>query len=64
MRGLFHTNILVDFLKGSDDARREMSRFDERLISIVTWMEVMVGTSSEDDTAVAPAVVRRRAYRR
>jgi predicted nucleic acid-binding protein len=52
MRATFDTNILVDFLNGVDSARREIDRFDERSISIVTWMEVMVGTIPDDEPAV------------
>ena len=40
---LFDTNILIDYLRGIDDARVELARFDARAISVITWMEVMVG---------------------
>ena len=43
MVALFDTNILIDYLNGERLARTELHRFDERCISIVTWMEVMVG---------------------
>jgi len=52
MRAAFDTNILVDFLNGVTAARSELARSDERLISVVTWMEVMVGTSADDEEAV------------
>ena len=52
MRALFDTNILVDYLNGVDEARLELGRFDPRLISMVTWMEVLVGarTAAEETT--------------
>lgn len=53
MRAAFDTNILVDYLNGVGAAGTELDRFDERLISIVTWMEVMVGGSDEEEPAVA-----------
>jgi predicted nucleic acid-binding protein len=53
MRAAFDTNILVDYLNGVGAARTEFDRFDERLISIVTWMEVMVGVSDDEEPAVA-----------
>jgi predicted nucleic acid-binding protein len=43
VRALLDTNILVDYLNGVDEARLELGRFDTRLISMVTWMEVLVG---------------------
>ena len=40
---LFDTNILVDHLNAIPQARAEIDRFESRAISIITWMEVMVG---------------------
>lgn len=40
---LFDTNILIDYLNGALRARDELGLYEERAISIVTWMEVMVG---------------------
>lgn len=40
---LFDTNILIDYLRGVEAARDEMNRFEARAISVITWMEVMVG---------------------
>ena len=45
MKALFDTNILIDYLGGADPAREELKRYDDPAISIVTWMEVMVGTT-------------------
>ena len=52
MRAAFDTNILVDFLNGVAGAKTELARFSEPFISVVTWMEVMVGTSSDDEIPV------------
>jgi predicted nucleic acid-binding protein len=51
MKALFDTNVLVDYLKGIDAAREEFDRYTERLISVVTWMEVLVGprNAAEED---------------
>ena len=51
VKALFDTNILIDALKGIKQARAELERYDQAAISIITWMEVMVGAES----AVAPA---------
>lgn len=43
MKALLDTNILVDYLRGLPEARAELSLYDDTAISIVTWMEVLVG---------------------
>ena len=43
VKALFDTNIQIDYLNGEPQANTELGRFDGRCISIVTWMEVMVG---------------------
>ena len=42
---LFDTNILIDYLRGVPPARDELSRHEQRAISVITWMEVMVGAA-------------------
>jgi hypothetical protein len=37
------TNILIDFLGGVQQARDEIARHREPAISVITWMEVLVG---------------------
>lgn len=46
---LFDTNILIDYLNGVDQAKVELDRYGDKAISLVTWMEVMVGTTSETE---------------
>ncbi len=43
VKALFDTNILIDFLGGAPEAGDEVALYDDAAISIVTWMEVMVG---------------------
>jgi predicted nucleic acid-binding protein len=45
VKALFDTNILIDYLIGVPQAKEELERFEERAISVITWMEVMVGTT-------------------
>ncbi|CAN5914838.1 type II toxin-antitoxin system VapC family toxin [soil metagenome] len=47
VKALFDTNILVDYLNAVPQARTELQRYTEKAISIVTWMEVMVGASPD-----------------
>lgn len=43
VKALFDTNILIDFLRGIPAARDEVNRYEDKAISVVTWMEVMIG---------------------
>ena len=51
MKALFDTNILVDFLNGVDEARGEIQRYDDVAISIISWMEVLVGAAPATEAA-------------
>jgi predicted nucleic acid-binding protein len=46
VKALFDTNILIDFLRGVPAARDEFARYEDKAISVVTWMEVMAGVSA------------------
>jgi predicted nucleic acid-binding protein len=48
---LLDTNILIDYLNGVPQAKKELARYRERAISVVTWMEVMVGVQPEVEVA-------------
>ncbi|RLA46799.1 MAG: VapC toxin family PIN domain ribonuclease [Gammaproteobacteria bacterium] len=52
MRALMDTNILIDYLNGIDAAREEISRYDTPLISAITWMEVMVGVTDDEQETI------------
>lgn len=49
MKALFDTNIVIDYLSGVEAARKEMERYSDWSISIVTWMEVMVAAAPEQE---------------
>jgi predicted nucleic acid-binding protein len=52
MKALFDTNILIDYLNGIEAARQEIVRYEYASISLITWMEVLVGTTAEEDLIV------------
>lgn len=58
MNALFDTNVLIDYLKGIEEAREEIERYSVRLISAVTWMEVLVGGRTEEETDVLEMFLR------
>ena len=49
VKALFDTNILIDYLNGIEFAEQELSLYDNRAISVITWMEVMVGTNEKTE---------------
>ena len=58
MKALFDTNILIDYLKGVDSAQAELDRYRQRLISIVTWMEVQAGVRNAEEGDVVEMFLR------
>ncbi|TFW21246.1 type II toxin-antitoxin system VapC family toxin [Massilia arenosa] len=46
---VFDTNILIDVLKGYEQALAELAHWDERYMSAMTWMEVLAGTDSAQE---------------
>lgn len=53
------TNILIDYLSGIAAARREIKSYGRLAISIVTWMEVLVGARSDDEAVMLRAFLAR-----
>jgi predicted nucleic acid-binding protein len=52
LKGLFDTNVLVNYLQGIPAARDELNRYTARLISVITWMEVLAGCRDANEKAV------------
>jgi predicted nucleic acid-binding protein len=52
MKAVFDTNVLIDYLNGVADAERELSLYDQRLISTITYIEVMVGARNSDEEEI------------
>ena len=51
VKALLDTNILIDYLCGITQAKAEIARYDDAAISVITWMEVMVGATAENHEA-------------
>lgn len=52
VKALFDTNILIDYLNGARPAKKELSRYQDKAISLITWMEVLVGATPETEGAL------------
>jgi hypothetical protein len=46
---LFDSNILIDYLRGISQARAECDKHSDRAFSIITWMEVMAGSTAANE---------------
>ena len=49
---VFDTNILIDYLNGSEAAKDEIKKHKTSSISAITWMEVMVGADTHNEDKV------------
>jgi len=59
VEAVFDTNILIDFLTGRGEAQEEFDRYTRRGISIVTWMELQIGSRTEDEADVIDLFLRK-----
>ena len=58
MKALFDTNILIDYLNGIAAAKTEIEHHANRLISNITWMEVLAGAHDEEEEDVIELFLR------
>ena len=49
MNALLDSDVLLDFLDGHAPAAREIARYRDCCISIISWMEVMAGARTHPD---------------
>ncbi|MFV2058105.1 MAG: type II toxin-antitoxin system VapC family toxin [Thiohalomonadales bacterium] len=52
MNAVLDTHILIDYLNGVKAAKEEIDCYETVMISVITWMEVMVGVAEEEDSIV------------
>jgi len=59
MKAVVDTNILIDYLSGSEKAKQELDSFEELYISVITWMEILVGAQEGDEESEIREFLRR-----
>lgn len=52
MNALLDSDILLDFLDGHAAAAREIARYHECCVSIISWMEILAGARTQTDEDV------------
>ena len=55
MKLLLDTNILIDYLNGLESARALIEDEQRKSISLITWMEVLVGARGPEEEAILEA---------
>jgi predicted nucleic acid-binding protein len=53
VKGVFDTNILIDYLNGHPPAATELGRHTDKVISRITFMEVLVGVRNTTEETQA-----------
>jgi predicted nucleic acid-binding protein len=63
LNAVVDTNILIDYLNGSPKAKHELDAFETIYISLVSWMEILVGAGEgEEETAIREFLRRFRIH--
>ena len=52
MKALIDSDVLLDFLDGYPAAAREIARYHECCVSIISWMELMTGVRTSADEGI------------
>ena len=63
MNAIIDTNILIDYLTGIKNAKDELARYTNPAISIITWMELLIGAkTTKEETDLKAFLERFRRY--
>ena len=49
VKALIDTHILIDYQNGYQKAKNELDQYSEKLISSISWMEVLIGSTNENE---------------
>ena len=52
MQAIFDTNILINYLMGYEQAKIELKQYNSPQISIITKMEVLIGTTEDNEEII------------
>jgi predicted nucleic acid-binding protein len=62
MNAVFDTNVLIDYLNGSTEARHELESYETVTISVVSWIEILVGASEHEEAEIREFLRRFRVH--
>ncbi|MBI3359069.1 MAG: type II toxin-antitoxin system VapC family toxin [Nitrospirae bacterium] len=49
MKAVIDSDVLIDFLKGVPEAKKELALYSDRCVSLISWMEIMSGTETPEE---------------
>mgnify|MGYP001075076227 CR=1 FL=1 len=49
MKAVFDTNILIDYLNGVEHPAKELSLYHTRIISMITYIEILAGANTPEE---------------
>ena len=49
MKAVIDSDVLIDFLQGVPAAKKELALYSDRCVSLISWMEVMSRTETEEE---------------
>lgn len=52
MKAVIDSDVLIDYLQGLDQAKQELDRYAQREISIISWMEILVGAETPEEEKI------------
>jgi predicted nucleic acid-binding protein len=58
VKALFDTNVLIDYLNTVGAARAEIDRYSDKSISVMSWIEVMVGAAPNHEAGTRTFLAR------
>ena len=53
MNAVIDSDVLINFLQGIGAAKKEISRYDPPLYSVISWMEIMCGAQTNEQSESA-----------
>ncbi len=58
MKAVIDSDVLIDYLQGIPQAKKELGRYSQPLYSVVSWMEVMCGADTDEEQRDAEVLFR------
>jgi predicted nucleic acid-binding protein len=57
VKALVDSDVLIDYLQGKVQARKELNRYSELCYSVISWMEIMCGAETPKEKSAAEALL-------
>lgn len=58
MKALIDSDVLIDYLQGLPQAKKEINRYSQPLYSVISWMEIMCGAETAMERSAAASLLK------